>query len=122
MPRHLRPSCLYLEILIFFSVFAWGLTKDVSSTFTDAKKHKSPVIDVIASTQRDRGAGLAGYQELGPGGVLEDKKEYSSGGGDEKQAVHLLESWPSCSVARVAIDSVIWIRTLLRREDGANDS
>lgn len=71
---------------------------------------------------RETGPGLAGYEELGPGGVLEDKKEYSSGGEAEKQAVHLLESWPSCSVARVAINSVIWIRTLLRREDGASDT
>lgn len=74
----------------FFSVFAWGLTKDISSTFTDARGHKSPVVDVITSTQRDRGPGLAGYDELSPGGVLEDKKEYSSGGGAEKQAVRIM--------------------------------
>lgn len=74
----------------FFSVFAWGLTKDISSTFTDARGRKSPVVDVITSTQRDRGPGLAGYDELSPGGVLEDKKEYSSGGGAEKQAVRIM--------------------------------
>lgn len=74
----------------FFSVFAWGLTKDISSTFTEARGRKSPVVDVITSTQRDRGPGLAGYGELSPGGVLEDKKEYSSGGGlRSKQS----ESW-----------------------------
>lgn len=74
----------------FFSVFAWGLTKDISSTFTDARRRKSPVVDVITSTQRDRGPGLVGYDELSPEGVLEDKKEYSSGGGAEKQAVRIM--------------------------------
>lgn len=107
MPSHLRPSCLYLEILIFFSVFSWGLTKEVTSTFTDAKGSKSSVVDVVTTTQRDRGPGLASYDELSPGGVLEDKKEYSSAGGAGKQAVLLSEPWPRCSVARVAIDSVI---------------